>query len=126
MGVHHSDPFDGCTTPADLMTYRDLPGFKGEAETGRDAAADIAPKLGRLQRMVRDAVTNRGSQGLTPEEAADILGLDRVSVQPRLSELKAKGVVVDSGLRRTNPSSLKRAVVWVLPVFAPNADGGAA
>ena len=51
-------------------TYPDLPGFKGVAETGAQAAASIAPRLGRLQRMVREAVAQRGPNGLTPEEAA--------------------------------------------------------
>jgi hypothetical protein len=110
----------------DHITYPDRPGHKGEAETGREAAEAIAPKLGRLQRLVRDVVAGRGAQGITPEEAADVLGVDRVSVQPRFSELKAKGIVADSGMRRTNPSSRKRAVVWVLQQFAPAPDREAA
>jgi hypothetical protein len=78
-------------------TYPDRPGFKGDSETGREAAAAIAPKLGRLQRLVRELVAARGTQGITPEEAADVTGQDRVSLQPRFSELKAKGTIVDSG-----------------------------
>lgn len=108
------------------MTYPDRPGFKGSAETGREAAEAIAPKLGRLQRLVRDLVTQRGRQGLTPEEAADLTGESRATLQPRFSELKAKGQIADSGMRRTNPSSRKRAVVWVVPAFAPKIDGGQA
>jgi hypothetical protein len=108
------------------ITYPDAPGHKGDAETGREAAEAIAPKLGRLQRMVREVVAGRGAQGITPEEAADVLGLDRVSVQPRFSELKAKGIVADSGLRRVNPSSRKRAVVWVLSQYAPTPERAAA
>lgn len=106
----------------DHMTYPDRPGFKGEAETGREAAEAIAPRLGRLQRMVREAVTARGAEGLTPEEAADLHGVDRVSLQPRFSELKAKGLIVDSGRRRRNGSSGKAAVVWCLPEFGPKPD----
>ncbi|MBB4153253.1 hypothetical protein GGQ80_001141 [Sphingomonas jinjuensis] len=107
-------------------TYPDLPGYKGEAETGREAAAAIAPRMGRLQRMVHQMVTERGAQGLTPEEACDMSGETRVSLQPRFSELKAKGVIVDSGMRRSNPSSWKRAVVWVLPCYRPEPAGGEA
>ena len=106
-------------------TYPDLPGFKGESETGREAAAAIAPKLGRLQRLVRELVAARGEQGITPEEAADVTGQDRVSLQPRFSELKAKGTIVDSGKRRLNPSSRKRAVVWVLAQYAPKREDAA-
>jgi hypothetical protein len=104
---------------AEPMSYPDAPGFKGEAETGREAAEAMAPKFGRLQGMVRDAITARGAEGLTPEEAADLYEMNRVSLQPRFSELRAKGMIVDSGLRRRNGSSGKRAVVWVLPEFAP-------
>lgn len=91
--------------------------FKGEAETGREAAEAINPKLGRLQHMVLKEVKKRGRYGITPEECAAALELERVSVQPRLSELKAQGLVKDSGLRRVNPSSGKRAVVWVLAEY---------
>lgn len=99
--------------------YPNAAGFKGAAETGREAAEAIAPQLGRLQRLVQDAVKARGTYGLTPEEAANLLNIERVSVQPRFSELKAKGLVVDSGQRRLNPSSRKRAVVWVSKEYAP-------
>jgi hypothetical protein len=43
-----------------------------------------------------------------------VLEQSRWSVQPRLSELKAKGLVVDSGVRRRN-STGKNAIVWVAP-----------
>jgi hypothetical protein len=45
---------------------------------------------------------------------AELLALDRWSVQPRTSELKARRLIVDSGLRRFN-ASRKRAIVWVVP-----------
>ena len=110
------------SNPTDKVAYPDHPGVRrGSPETSHEAAADIAPKLGRLQRMVSRAVEGRQSKGLTPEEAADLLKMDRVSLQPRFSELKAKGLIVDSGQRRTNPSSRKRAVVWVAAAYAPTA-----
>ena len=94
-----------------------------KAEKEREKEEAINKKLGRLQRLVHGALKGRGRYGLTPEEAADILGMDRVSVQPRFSELKALGLVKDSGLRRINPSSRKRAVVWVLTEYA-RVEGG--
>lgn len=117
-GFNNADLFGAVEHPQHV-TYPDQPGFKGDAETGREAAADIAPHLGRLQRMVLGIITDRGAHGATPEEAADLLGLARVSAQPRTSELKAKGAIVDSGMRRVNASSSKRAVVYVLPQYAP-------
>lgn len=121
-GFNNADLFDTVTHP-EHVTYPDQPGFKGDAETGREAAADIAPHLGRLQRMVLGVITDRGAHGATPEEAADLLGLARVSAQPRCSELKAKGAVIDSGARRRNASSGKNAVVYVLPQYAPAKHG---
>lgn len=92
-------------------------GFKGSAETGREAAEAIGPKLGPLQRLVRDLAAARGALGITPEEACDLTGESGASLQPRFSELKARGALIDSGMRRTNPSSRKRAVVWTLPQY---------
>jgi len=107
-------------------TYPDAPGYKGEAETGREAAEAMAPKLGRYQRLVKELVAARGWQGITPEEACEATGLDRVTLQPRFSELKRKGVIVDSGTRRRNPSSGKSAVVWVMTEYGPDPKGEAA
>ena len=109
---------DGGYSPAGLV-YPHAAGFKGTAETSRQAAEAMAPKLGRLQRLVAEAVKARGAYGLTPEEMAEQHNMDRVSVQPRFSELKTKGLIVDSGRRRSNPSSKKKAVVWVAKEFDP-------
>lgn len=59
-----------------------------------------------------------GYGGLTTDELADRLGLDRGSIQPRTSELKALGLIADSKARRRNVTG-KRAVVWVAAEFAP-------
>jgi hypothetical protein len=93
--------------------YPNKPGHRG-VDTSIEAANDIAPKIGRLQRTTLKAVQSAGPQGLTSDEAAEVCGFDRWSIQPRLSELKAKGLVVDSGLRRRN-STGKNAIVWVVP-----------
>ena len=98
--------------------YPDAPGWKGQAETGRDAAGSVQSKVGRLQRMVLTTLARNAFYGSSAEEAADANDVDRVSIQPRFSELRAKGLIVDSGRRRRNPSSGKSAVVWVLPEYA--------
>lgn len=116
-GFNHADLFDTGSHP-EHVTYPDQPGFKGDADTGPEAAADIAPHLGRLQRMVLGVITDRGPHGATPEEGGEVLNMARVVIQPRFSELKAKGKIIDSGMRRINASSGKRAVVYVLPNFA--------
>jgi DNA-binding Lrp family transcriptional regulator len=93
------------------MTYPSEAGSKGSAETSGDAAASI--DCGRLQRMTLRAIREAKRAGRTSEEAAQRLDLPRVTVQPRTSELKAMGLIRDSGMRRTNASSGKRAVVWI-------------
>ncbi len=116
----HASRAGGYSSPGHV--YPNNAGFKGSAETGREAAEAINERLGGLQRRVFDAVKGRGTNGLTPEEAADLLAESRVSVQPRFSELKAKGLIADSGKRRVNPSSRKRAVVWVIRELAPKME----
>lgn len=100
-------------------TYPNQPGFKGAAETGREAAEAMKECSGRYRRMVLDLVAQRQAHGITPEEAAERTGVPRTTLQPRFSELRAQGLIVDSAQRRRNPSSGKNAVVWVLPEFGP-------
>jgi hypothetical protein len=95
--------------------YPDSPGHRG-VETSIAAADAVAPSLGGLQRLVLDAIKGRGSAGLTADECAALVGLDRWSVQPRTSELRRKGLIADSGLRRRNETR-KNAIVWTLPEF---------
>jgi len=99
----------------DGSAYPDAPGHRG-VRTSIEAADAVAPKLGRLQRMVHDAIASRGAFGLTADECAEVIGLDRWSIQPRTSELRRMGKIADSGLRRLN-ATRKRAIVWVLPEF---------
>jgi hypothetical protein len=113
----------GYSAPGAIYPYE--AGFKGDAETGRDAAEAMGPQRGRLQALVIALLQKHGERGSTPEEASIDTGESRVSLQPRFSELKALGRIVDSGQRRVNPSSRKRAVVWVLREFAPvQGEGG--
>lgn len=93
------------------MMYPNEAGSKGPAETGPEAAADV--DCARLQRLVLGSIRRAQKAGRTAEEVANALQLPRVTAQPRTSELKAKGLIFDSGQRRINRSSGKRAVVWV-------------
>lgn len=95
--------------------YPSGPGHRGQ-ETSVEAAAAIAAKCGRLHQMTLAAIRDALAQGLTADEASERLEMDRWSIQPRVSELRAKGLIVDSGLRRRN-STGKRAVVWCMPEY---------
>ena len=95
-----------------MTGYPDSPGHRN-VDTSVAAANDIAPKLGRLQRMATEAIKAAGDDGLTADELAVRLMLDRWSIQPRTSELRRKGVIRDSGCRRKNNTG-KLAIVWVI------------
>lgn len=94
-----------------MSTYPDAPGHQA-VDTSNAAAHAIAPKLGRLQLMAETMIREAGWVGLTADELAERLGMDRWSIQPRTTELKRKGLIRDSGQRRRN-SSGKVAIVWI-------------
>lgn len=92
--------------------YPDAPGHRG-VDTSIEAAEAVQPRCGRLQKLTLELVASRGAYGATADEAAEACGMDRWSIQPRVSELRKRGLIADSGLRRRNVTG-KRAVVWVL------------
>jgi predicted ArsR family transcriptional regulator len=93
---------------SDLDRYPQRPGWKARS-TARAAADSVAPKAPRLRQMCLD--TLRTSGPLTADEIAARLGIDRLSIRPRLSELSSLGQAKDSGVRRSNASG-KSAVAW--------------
>ena len=94
-----------------MNVYPDAPGHRN-VDTSIAAATALAPKLGRLQRMAETAIRNAGQYGLTADELAARLGMDRWSIQPRTTELCRKGLIRDSGQRRPNCTG-KKAIVWI-------------
>lgn len=93
-----------------MSIYPDAPGHRS-VETSVAAADALAPKLGRLQRMTHVTIRDAGLRGLTADELAARLEMDRWSIQPRTTELKRKGLIRDSGHRRPNVTG-KLAIVW--------------
>ncbi len=92
-------------------TYPDMPGNRG-VDTSIAAGDKIAKSLGYLQKIVQRAIIEAGPFGITTNELAEKLAIDRGTIQPRTSELKQKGVIRDSGARRRNANG-KKAIVWV-------------
>lgn len=89
------------------MPYMDNGVGYQKTDTSRDAAASVKP------RNLREAVLGILSAGnrMTTEEIADALEKPYVSVQPRLSELRNDGKVIDTGARRLSKWG-KQAIVW--------------
>lgn len=103
-----------CAHEPDMFAiYPDAPGHRG-ISTSIEAADAMAPKMARLQRMTFETIAGRGAHGCTADEVSDLLGVDHRSTQPRATELKLKGLIVDSGMRRVN-STGRSAIVWVTP-----------
>ena len=89
--------------------YEQNVGAKGPDGTSQDAAEAIKPSVSRLRRMTLHWLGRLGEA--TTLEAVAAIGLPRESIQPRLSELRAMGLVEPTGARRPNPSGKKAAVL---------------
>jgi hypothetical protein len=94
-----------------MRTYPDAPGHRN-VDTSIAAAEALAPKLGRLQLTVLGTIREAGAYGLTGDEIAARLGMERWACRPRTSELRRKGLIRDSGQRRPNCTGIS-AIVWV-------------
>ena len=81
------------------LTYPDVPGWKGDKETGRKAAFAIAKSLGARQQQVWDAFAKRGEAGATCDELQGELDLPAYVIRPRASELERKGKLFPVGKR---------------------------
>jgi hypothetical protein len=94
------------------MSARDGPARHSPPKCPQDSGQAYPARLGRLQRLALAAILAAGLSGLTAIETAKVTGFDRMSIQPRISELRRKGLVTPSGERRRNPSG-KTATVWI-------------
>jgi predicted ArsR family transcriptional regulator len=86
------------------------PGYKARS-TSLSAARSLNDKAPRLRQLCVDQLLLYGP--LTADECARNIGIDKLSIRPRFSELAAAGKIIDSGERRANRSG-KRAIAWRL------------
>jgi hypothetical protein len=124
--------------PVEVSLYPLAPGHGG-TDTSQQAAAEIESKADMLRKRCLAAVrrapqhtpgvlqrgkapvvkttpaTNEAGQpvGLTVREACELINEDNDNLNPRFSELRAAGLIRDSGVRRLNKHSGKKAVAWV-------------
>lgn len=96
-----------------MKGYPDAPGHCG-VDTSIAAADAIAPRLGRLQRLAETTIRAAGRDGLTTDELAVRLNMERWS---RTVELRRKGMIRDSGRRRRTVTG-RSAIVLVISTFA--------
>lgn len=88
--------------------YPEGAGFK-VAGTSREAAKTVDVR--KLRVAVKSILYIAGP--MSADQCAALLSEDKLSIRPRFSELKALGVIEDSGSRAKNASG-KSAVVWRL------------
>jgi hypothetical protein len=108
-----------------MTDYPDTPGYyAGAPETSRDAAEQIAKEALVREAAALKLIESLAGYGATADEVAERLGWEeRYSSRPRLSMLRARGAIEDSGRRRRGVSGRQQAV-WVLPRFITH-EGGA-
>ena len=83
-------------------------GYK-EHTTSREAAEST--DAAHIRGLVRAALRRWGA--MSADDCAERIGLDRLSVRPRFSELKAAGKIENTGRKTLNRSG-KKAIVWEL------------
>lgn len=107
-----------------MKKYPETPGHRG-VETSIEAGESIAPIVGTIRNQVLAVIGDARSKGATGDDIADALDLLVFQVRARTSELRADKRIVDSGQRRLGASG-RRAIVWVLPEYAPAQEAEAA
>lgn len=75
----------------------------------RRAAHEVAK--GRAKTLRDEALLLLARYELTADEVAARLKESVLSIRPRITELKARGLIADTGLRRRNASG-EKARVW--------------
>jgi len=105
-----------------MTDYHNLPGVRaGSPDTSYEAAESVADAAKTREAMAMRFILSRGLVGATADEVADAFLWERYSSRPRLSTLRARGSIVDSGERRKGASGRFQAV-WIAKEFAPDSD----
>lgn len=89
--------------------YPEYPGAKGPDGTSQAAAEAIKPCVSHLRRVALRSLGKLSEA--TVLEAVAVAEVERESLQPRFSELRAMGMVEPTGARRRNPSGKGAAVL---------------
>lgn len=114
---------DSTRLPLTPPAHRNAP-----AGTSGVAADRIAGYAAKQRADVLAVIVKSGAFGATDADIETATGIRAQSVSPRRGELRALGLVVDSGRRRPTPRG-RPAAVWVTPNHStpsPKPQGGAA
>ncbi len=87
--------------------YPVTPGY-APTDTSKAAAKAVRPKVSWVREKVLEALERPG----TAVQIARRLRLPYETIQPRTSELKAMGLIEDSGKRGPSRDPAKTAIIW--------------
>lgn len=87
--------------------------FKERGGASEEAAKAIGPAAGDLRGLVARAFFDTYPNACTADEIAAQLRVTVLSCRPRVSELRAVGLIEPSGERRRNRTSNQTATAWV-------------
>lgn len=105
-----------------MTNYPETPGVRaGSPDTSHAAAESVADAAKTREAMAMRFIRSRGLVGATADEVADAQGWERYSSRPRLSTLRARGSILDSGERRKGASGRSQAV-WIAAEYAAKPD----
>lgn len=79
--------------------------------TSHQAAFEFDPNVTAIEKRILDELGTFGRGGMTTHALAAVLGLELVTVSPRMKPLRVKGLVRDSGRRSESLSGRKR-IIW--------------
>lgn len=113
MANQDSFDFSAFVSPAakaELAKYPDAPGYSNPS-TSKGAAESVKERAAPMRQRFLAELQVRGSFGATCDELEQAFDMAHQTVSARFTELKLKGLVVDSGKKRPTRSG-RAAIVW--------------
>lgn len=92
--------------------YPHAPAYR-DVDTSKNAAEAMTKSASVIRLKVLTAIAEKNDEGATSMELSKILNIAYEAVQPRTSELKKQGKIMDSGLRRASRAEDKKSIVWI-------------
>lgn len=85
--------------------YPKGPGYT-EPTTSKDAARGIAPRVRTLRERALEEIRRAGDEGISADDVAERMNKNILSIRPRVAELKALGLIEETGERSENDSGM--------------------
>lgn len=96
-----------------------------DPSTSREAAAFVSEHLPNLENLVFSGIKRAKKRGMTLDELIDALGIDKVTVSPRMRPLVNKRLIFQSDELRMGKSG-RNQTVWKCVAWMPKAAREAA